>query len=197
MTRKEFAAVAALLTAYYPHKLKLDDHNTLEVWYQELADLPGEAVLAAVRHMARKSTDWPSIAAVRQYAEPVDDVVQLWQDTVKTVCEYGPYGKWSSDERQALFPDFSAEQRAGLTRCGGVVAILEAKDQVALDQLGRRFQKAVQELRDFVDTQKLQMEALMGSSKTTKHSILAVQDGQEGLSGISQVISDVTGKLKA
>lgn len=197
MTRKEFAAVAALLTAYYPHKLKLDDHATLEVWYQELADLPGEAVLAAVRHMARKSTEWPSIAAVRQYAEPVDDVVQLWQDTVKTVCEYGPYGKWSSEERQAVFPELSAEQRAGLTRIGGAVSILEAKDQVALEQLGRRFQKAVQELRDFVDTQKLQMESLMGSNKTASRAILATQDGQEGLSGISQVISDVAGKLKA
>jgi len=189
MTRKEFAAVAALLTAYYPHKLKLDDHNTLEVWYQELADLPGEAVLAAVRHMARGGEEWPSIAAIRRLVQPAREVAgQVWAQTVKTVCEYGPYGKWDSATRTSVMPTYSQAVEAALLRIGGARAILEAPDKRTLDFMGRDFMLALAEFEE-----KQQLAAL----NPIGHIKQALPAPQEAASIIPQVISDLGKKMQA
>jgi hypothetical protein len=188
VTREEHVALMALMESYHPGRIRLQDKAVVEMWYRELEDLPGEAVLAAVRHMARTSDQWPTLAQIRRWAAPVEDTAQLWADTVRLVCEYGPHGRWDSETRTTLQPQLTTEQRVGLDRIGGARAILEAPDQKQLDFMGKTFQRAVTELRDFAETQRLRFEAMR---------VLPQQDAQQGLLDASKVIIDVAEKMKA
>jgi len=119
LTREEHVALMALLEAYHPGRIRMQDKAVVEMWYRELQDLPGEAVLAAVRHMARTSDQWPTLAQIRRWAAPVEDTAQLWADTVRLVCEYGPHGRWDSETRTTTQPQLTTEQRVVST---GLVA---------------------------------------------------------------------------
>jgi hypothetical protein len=82
----------------------------------------------------------------------------------------------------------TTEQRVGLDRIGGARAILEAHDQKQLDFMAKTFQRAVTELRDFAETQRLRFESMR---------VLPQQDAQQGLLDASKVIIDVADKMKA
>jgi hypothetical protein len=189
MTKKEFGAIAALLAAYYPNKMRLDDAGLLETWYAELADLDAQSALAAVRQMARGGEEWPSIAAIRRLAQPAKEMVgQVWAQTIRTVCEYGPYGKWDSATRSSVMPEFSEAVTHALERIGGSRSILEATDKRMLDFMGRDFMLA---LEDWEERQQLQQ--LIPSQQREK----ALPAPQQPGSIASQVISDLGKKMQA
>lgn len=187
MTKREFAAIAALLAAYYPNKVRLDDAGFLDAWYLELSDLDAAEVMVAVRQMARSSDEWPSLALVRRLSQPALESAQtIWARTVKTVCEYGPYGRWDSESGQSLHPVWPADIEAALERIGGSVAILEAPDKRTLDWMGRTFVQAIEEAR-----QKRERPSLPKRSD----AILAAPERQEGGLNLLDVTSDLSKKM--
>jgi hypothetical protein len=189
MTKLEFAGVAAMLAAYYPTRVRLNDAGFLDAWFTELQDLDAQEVMVAVRQMARASDDWPSLALVRRLAQPALESAQaVWARTVATVCEYGPYGRWDSHSRQSLHPVWPGDIAAALERIGGSVAILEARDKRELDAMGRVFVQAIDESR-----QKRERQALA----TKQNAILPAPDRQEGVRSIENVSYHLSQKLKA
>lgn len=63
-TRKEIGAMMAILTAAYP-ALAIS-RQTMEVYSQELADVPPEFLINAAREHVRRSKWFPTIAELRE-----------------------------------------------------------------------------------------------------------------------------------
>lgn len=189
MTKREFCAIAALLTGYYPHRFKADDEFILSVWFEELRDLDAKQVMAGIRQMARDAADeWPSIATIRKYADPQVTAGQVWSETVKAVLEHGPHGKWCSETRTTKLPTFEPRVKTALERIGGARAILEAPDAKSLQFLSRDFCQAITEMRS---------NPKLASSKQMPNAILAAPDEQEAASDVQNVVRGVARKLMA
>lgn len=98
MTKEEWAACAAMLATFYPHSFKLESKEAVKLWFDELKDLPGERVHAAIKHMVRSQTAFPSVADIRRLAEPPKiSWGEGWAEVMKAVGEVGMYGAptWS------------------------------------------------------------------------------------------------------
>ena len=86
MTDEEWLICATVLEAFYPHNFKgQKDLVTFELWFQLLSDLPGERVIAAIKHMVKTQPAFPSVADIRKLAEPMPaDPGDAWRQ----VCDY-------------------------------------------------------------------------------------------------------------
>lgn len=91
MTKREWAECATILATFYPHNFKLGDgagddeaaqhraKGQMMLWFQALADLPGERVKAAVWSMVRTQPAFPSVADIRRLAEgQADAAAEAW-----------------------------------------------------------------------------------------------------------------------
>lgn len=189
MTRTEWAGVMALLTSYYPTRFKVDDPIVVQVWFEELSDLDVSDVIAGVRQMARsKADEWPSISTIRRYAQPEDHPKTVWAKALKDVMEFGPNGKWDSEQKVSRLPDFTPDVQQALARIGGARAILEAPDQQSLAFIGRDFCEFLAEERA-----KIERQALLRG----RDPIVAIPAPRDGGLNSMDVISDLALKLKA
>src|ERR1035437_2295721 len=68
MTKTEWSQCVIVLRAVYPGFQRLDV-DAVCVWFDLLKDLPGDAVLSAVRQMAQTQPAYPSIADIRKLAD--------------------------------------------------------------------------------------------------------------------------------
>ena len=65
MDKRAFATIAAALQTYYPRFNLLPNSEAMELWYQELGDLPSEVLTAALRKWVTTEKWPPSIAELR------------------------------------------------------------------------------------------------------------------------------------
>lgn len=121
MTKAEWGACAAILANFYPHNFKLggepdragDDEATkrakerasaqMNLWFQALADLPGDRVKAAIWSMVRTQPAFPSVADIRRLAEGAADAAsEAWAEALRLAtgpgavpehCPYVPNGR--------------------------------------------------------------------------------------------------------
>lgn len=198
MTDAEFAVVAEALSYTYPHSFKLRaDRNgqgetqaeidrKLEFWFQMLEDLPGERVIAAVKHMCQTQRAFPSIADIRALARPVKEPIEAWAEVMAA------YGESGAPEHQRYIPAprevetrdgyvaggeknytlaeprwSSPEVEKALTAIGGLMAIKTQKPG-GMETLRAQFLKAY---AAFVHTDKRQQtfEALGLEERTNGH----------------------------
>lgn len=68
MTTKEFAVIAAAIKTYFPRDSVLPTERAMELWYNELKDLPYDAVNLGLRMYVATNKFAPTIADIREYA---------------------------------------------------------------------------------------------------------------------------------
>jgi len=68
MTTKEFALIAAAIKTYFPRDNILPTERAMELWYEELKDLPYDIANTAVRMHVATNKFPPSIADIRENA---------------------------------------------------------------------------------------------------------------------------------
>lgn len=84
MTPQEWAACVVVLRATYGASFRLDTEGLL-VWFELLADLPGDRALKAVKHLCQTKPAFPSVADIRRLAEPAPaDPGDAW----RLACDY-------------------------------------------------------------------------------------------------------------
>ena len=88
MTRTELRAVLERVEAHWPMRPVTD--TTSLVWWEELADMPGEAVMLAVRSIARGGREFPPspgtvLAEIAKATTDLPDFDQAWSEILHTV----------------------------------------------------------------------------------------------------------------
>lgn len=102
MTNIEWAKCVLVLRGAYANTFRLDADG-LVVWFDQLHDLPGDQVLAAIQHMIKTKTAFPSIADIRRLAEPpAPDPASAWVKACKWVSDIGLGPKFVGGEAQPL-----------------------------------------------------------------------------------------------
>ena len=98
MTGEEFAKIAMSLRTYYPQANLLPNAQAMELWYQELKDLPYSVAELAVRQWVAVNKWCPTIADIRAAAyeigeDQISDWGEAWQTVLQAVRRYGSYNK--------------------------------------------------------------------------------------------------------
>lgn len=117
MDKKEFGLIAAALRTYYPRYNMLPNPEAVDLWYQELKDLPYDVAASALRKWTNQEKWPPSIAEIRAYAGelvngPPADWGEGWQEIQRAIRRYG----WSR-EKEAM-DSLSPSARTAAQRIG-------------------------------------------------------------------------------
>lgn len=96
MTKKEFAILTSAIRTYYPRENILPNEQAMELWYDELKDIPYNAAQLAIKAWVSKSKWSPSIADIREEVgsftrENTRTVGEAWGDVLRAVKRFGRY----------------------------------------------------------------------------------------------------------
>lgn len=96
MTKQEFALLASAIRTYYPKEQILPNQQAMELWYQELQDIPYEIAIAGLRQWVATNKWSPSIAEIREMASTVQNGVipdwgEGWEQVLAAIRKYGMY----------------------------------------------------------------------------------------------------------
>ena len=94
MTKREFAVWAAALQTYFPRFKLLPNAQAMDLWFQELEDMPAELLTTALRKWVVTEKWPPTIAEIRaQCAEIVNgkapDWGEAWREVMEAIRRYG------------------------------------------------------------------------------------------------------------
>ena len=117
MTKKEFAIFASALRTYYPKENILPNDKALELWYQQLQDIPADVAELTLNKWVATNKWSPTIADIREHAAIIrqgeaKDWGDAWQDVLKAISQYGTYR-----EAEAL-ASFDETTRRAVKRLG-------------------------------------------------------------------------------
>ena len=102
MTKKEFAIFASALRTYYPREKLLPNEQAMELWFNQLQDLPYDIATLTLNKWVATNKWSPSIADIREQAAGIThgtprDWGEAWQEVLKAIRQYGSY-----QEKEAL-----------------------------------------------------------------------------------------------
>ena len=102
MNKKEFAILASALRTYYPKEKLLPNEQAMELWFNQLKDIPYQVAETALNKWVATNKWSPSIADIREQAAGITqgeakEWGDAWQDVLKAISKYGSY-----DELKAL-----------------------------------------------------------------------------------------------
>lgn len=81
MDKQEFGIFASALRTYFPREQILPNKEAMELWYQELQDIPQETAITCLRKWVSLNKWSPSIAEIREMcAVIVNGEPRTWQD---------------------------------------------------------------------------------------------------------------------
>lgn len=117
MDKREFGLIASALRTYYPRYNMLPNAEAIDLWYQELKDLPYEVAASALRKWTNQEKWPPSIAEIRSYAGelingPAPDWGDGWQEVKRAISRFGIHR-----EKEAL-DSLSPSAREAVKRIG-------------------------------------------------------------------------------
>ena len=117
MKKEEFAKLSMALRTYYPKENLLPNNQALELWYQQLKDIPYEIAEIAVEKWVSTNRWSPTIADIRQMAAEVKNPDSMfwgdaWQKVMNAVRNYG---NWKIKEALESLDDLT---RAAVERIG-------------------------------------------------------------------------------
>lgn len=97
MNKKEFAIFASALRTYYPKENILPNDKALELWYNQLNDIPFELAELTLNKWVAVNKWSPSIADIREQALQITQGEaktwgDAWQEVLDAVHRYGTYG---------------------------------------------------------------------------------------------------------
>ena len=98
MTRKEFSTFVSAMKTYYPRENLLPNQQAMELWYQELADIPYNVASAALRSYVQQNKFSPTISEIRSMAGEVKqgdmpDWSEGWEQVMRSIRRYGMYNE--------------------------------------------------------------------------------------------------------
>ena len=76
MTIKQFALIAAAIKTYFPRDNILPTENAMELWYEELKDIPYSIANSALRMFVSTNKFPPTIADIRENAAKLNPEMQ-------------------------------------------------------------------------------------------------------------------------
>ena len=96
MTKQEFSAFVMAMRTYYSKENILPNQQAMELWFQELQDIPYEVAQAGLRQWVATNKWSPSIAEIRDMASTVQNGVipdwgDGWEQVIKAIRKYGMY----------------------------------------------------------------------------------------------------------
>lgn len=98
MNKKEFSIFASALRTYYPKEKLLPNEQAMELWYNQLKDIPYNVASATLEKWVAIEKWSPSIADIRKTAvEMVNgtnyDWGNGWEQVDKAIRKYGMYNE--------------------------------------------------------------------------------------------------------
>lgn len=96
MNKKEFSLLASALRTYYPREKLLPNEQAMELWYNQLQDIPYNVASATLNKWVAIEKWSPSIADIRQLATEMlngatKDWGDGWEQVEKAIRRYGIY----------------------------------------------------------------------------------------------------------
>ena len=96
MTKQEFSTFVMAMRTYYSKENILPNQQAMELWYQELQDIPFEVAQAGLRQWVATNKWSPSIAEIREMTSTVQhgelpDWGDGWEQVLKAIRKYGMY----------------------------------------------------------------------------------------------------------
>ena len=170
MEKREFGLIAAALRTYYPKYNMLPNAEAIDLWYQELKDLPYDVAAGALRKWVATEKWPPSIAEIRSSAGelvngPVADWGEGWQEVQHAVRRYG----WCR-EKEAL-DSLSPAARTAAQRIGWQDICTSENVETLRAQFRQVFQ---------VEAQRQRQDALMAPELKTMIAGIGVKQIGDG-----------------
>ena len=96
MTKQEFSTFVMAMRTYYAKENILPNQQAMELWYQELQDIPYDVAVAGLRQWVATNKWSPSIAEIREMTSTVQhgelpDWGEGWEQVLMAIRKYGMY----------------------------------------------------------------------------------------------------------
>ena len=96
MNKKEFAIFASALKTYYPKEKILPNEQAMELWFNQLQDIPYKVAELTLNKWVATNKWSPSIADIREQASGIiqgegKDWGEAWQEVLRCISKYGFY----------------------------------------------------------------------------------------------------------
>jgi hypothetical protein len=96
--KKEFSIFASALRTYYPREKLLPNEQAMELWYNQLKDIPYKVAEASLNKWVATEKWSPSIADIRQTATEMVSTTSYdwgdgWEQVDKAIKKYGMYNE--------------------------------------------------------------------------------------------------------
>lgn len=96
MNKKEFALFASALRTYYPKEKLLPNEQAIELWFNQLQDIPYNVAEVTLNKWVATNKWSPSIADIREQATALTqgeakEWGDAWQEVLKAISYYGSY----------------------------------------------------------------------------------------------------------
>ena len=130
MDKKEFSTFAMALRTYYPKEQLLPNQQAMELWYQEVQDIPYEVATAGLRKWVATNKWSPSIAEIREMASSVmNGAIPDWSESWEKVCTaLRKFGRNRAIEGMESLDEITRET---VKRIGGFTYLCNSENVVA------------------------------------------------------------------
>ena len=96
MNKEQFAVFAAALRTFYPREQLLPNDKAMELWYQQLKDIPYEIAEITLQRWVSTNRWSPSIADIREHAAMIRCGEKPlwsdgWEEVLKAIRYFGSY----------------------------------------------------------------------------------------------------------
>ena len=96
MNKKEFALFASALRTYYPREKLLPNEQAMELWFNQLQDIPYKLAELTLNTWVATNKWSPSIADIREKATGLTqgeakDWGEAWREVLRAINIYGSY----------------------------------------------------------------------------------------------------------
>ena len=95
MNKQEFSKIAAAINTYYPKDKPFRNNEAIQLWYEELKDLPYEDTVNGLRRHVNTSKWCPTIAelksAIVANTAGAKDWGEQWNQAIRAVRRFGIY----------------------------------------------------------------------------------------------------------
>lgn len=96
MNKKEFAIFASALRTYYPKENLLPNEQAMQLWFNQLSDIPYKVAEVTLNKWVATNKWSPSIADIREHATSITqgeakEWGDAWQDVLRAISKYGSY----------------------------------------------------------------------------------------------------------